>query len=282
MNRTTSSLGDRDGARGDGCGALMSSGGFVDVARAPLPAWTRVLGARLRRRARAAASVSVCKSLPTRSRTSSWKRCRNGQPRSQAILPPPLRNARELEREHRIPSGGCVPGPDSVVRGMRSVKRWRRSVWRCPMGSGPTVISANAPGGKAVGESERIGLVGSTSQGREDADRLLADATHREREHACRRGVEPLDVVDRQEQRRIAGERPQGGNERTEEREPVGAPVGGPSRSPTRPRSPAAAARSSASATSAKAGSSRSETAPSGTGISASAHLATSTRIPSS
>ena len=135
---------------------------------------------------------------------------------------------------------------------------------------------------EGAGESERIGLVGSTSQGREDADRLLADATHREREHACRRGVEPLDVVDRQEQRRIAGERSQGGNERTEEREPVGAPVGvrlDPQRGGERA---VAAAGASASETSAKAGSSRSETAPSGTGISASAHLATSTRIPSS
>ena len=68
---------------------------------------------------------------------------------------------------------------------------------------------------KRVREPERIALVGSASEGREDADWPLADTAYREREHARRRGVEPLDVVDRQQQRRIAREGPEGGDERT-------------------------------------------------------------------
>ena len=69
-----------------------------------------------------------------------------------------------------------------------------------------------------VGTRQRV-LVGPIRRqhlsGREDADPLFSYATYREREHARRRGVEPLDVIDRQEQRGIDRERTEGGNERT-------------------------------------------------------------------
>ena len=51
---------------------------------------------------------------------------------------------------------------------------------------------------EGVRKSERVSRLGVTPQGREDADRLLADPAYGKREHACRRGVEPLDVVDRE------------------------------------------------------------------------------------
>ncbi len=117
----------------------------------------------------------------------------------------PLDCPREFECEHRVAArcgvDGCHLRPrDAHVEPLAQKLLEMRDCER------PDLELRERSWLKCVRKSERIWLVGSTSQGREDADRLLADAADREREHACRRGVEPLDVVDREEQWRIAGE----------------------------------------------------------------------------
>ena len=68
---------------------------------------------------------------------------------------------------------------------------------------------------QCVCEAERIGHLGRTSHRLEDADRLVPEATHCERQHARGRRIEPLGVVDREKQWRIGGERAERGDDPT-------------------------------------------------------------------
>ena len=77
---------------------------------------------------------------------------------------------------------------------------------------------------ECVSKSERIPRFGVASEGRKNADRLLPDAANREREHSCRCRIEPLDVVDREEQRTVFRELAEGSDERARESEPVRTP----------------------------------------------------------
>ena len=141
------------------------------------------------------------------------------QPRSQVRVLP-LDGPRELEREHRIPPGGgvdvgelCPRDPDVEPQTHEVLQRAHAERPERDVGEGARL--------ECVREAERFSLVVSSAQRREDADRRLARAPCREGEHARRRGVEPLDVVDGHEQRAFGREDAERRDEGARQRKPV-------------------------------------------------------------
>ena len=103
----------------------------------------------------------------------------------------------ELERKHRV---AARRGVDRGHRRTREadVEPLMQEPLKVPDPQRPDGDLGECSRLEGVRKSERVSRLGVTPQGREDADRLLADPTYGKREHACRRGVEPLDVVDRE------------------------------------------------------------------------------------
>ena len=90
----------------------------------------------------------------------------------------------------------------------------RRSAWTAPRLSGPTTTSSTAVGERTVPQLRCWIVSGLCAVGEQSADPHVAAAPERVEEDAGRGGVEPLEVVDRDENGSALGERAQAGQER--------------------------------------------------------------------
>ncbi len=117
-----------------------------------------------------------------------------------------LELATELERKERVTrrglenAGELRPGqlePEAIPEQM--VER-AETQWPDPEPLEPLV-------GEGALELEGSRDLGNLPQRRQQADALLAETSQRDLEHACRRRVEPLDVVERSDDRAALGEK---------------------------------------------------------------------------
>ena len=80
-----------------------------------------------------------------------------------------------------------------------------RRLWTAPRLSGPSEIRSSRPSGNARSSSKGSPELWSLPHGREEADRLVAQASKRDLQHRGRSRVEPLRVVERDQHRPLLG-----------------------------------------------------------------------------
>ena len=118
---------------------------------------------------------------------------------------------RELEREHRIAAGRLLHAREQWPRNAQAESRPDQMVERADaQRADANLVQALVEG---VAELERVAAVAALR--REDPDGSVAQASGREGKDPLRRGIEPLDVVDREQHLRASGERAQAGEERS-------------------------------------------------------------------
>jgi hypothetical protein len=126
----------------------------------------------------------------------------------------------ELEREHRIAARSHMKAPRGRPRESHRESRPHEVLQR-PRAQPTDLELDERPSIDSFGEVERIRDAGPTTQRREHAERETTEPPQSERQHAPRSRVQPLHIIDRDQQWSPCRKQPQTSNDRSWKHETV-------------------------------------------------------------